>query len=816
MTEPELSTSRRQLLTLVCLAGLALLLMAVWMQWPSPPDPPQPLDKSTREEVLPKQYSELLTTARDAQLKTDWCGARETFQKLSEKISSDKSALAELRDELDRNLRMLATLGPARFAAPAHPTYCTTSIWTEPCDRSAVMSLLCLGCETVHADDSPVCTECRLPLNWIKSFHSFLDALRSAAIKTVKSSSAVVVPTLATVGPPIALSRQSPTTLGRSRKNTHALPDPTVEPLHLMIVSWRSDDAEPNSPSRFFLVDRGTVAGTFVNRRRIAAVELHAGDLLQVGPFAWSFSAVDGQLVPLAPIAGVGLQIAELHVTGRLGPKFELTIKPGQFVAIVGGSGAGKSTLVKVLAGQPGLIVAGRVDVLEANELRWDRAENSERFRDALGYVSQDSILHEALTARQVLTASARLRGEPHDAATIDFALLRAEIDRKQWDQPIRTLSGGQNKRVRTASELIGRPRLLLLDEPDSGLDGERRASLMRLLRALSWQGCMVVLVTHVVGDLEHLCDRVVEIRQGQVVRDNLAGGTKEATASIADKVAPPPTSPGTKRAGQFGILVGREWNLLRADWWSRLAVPSLVAALFALAVGVAVEPGHDHIPLLGFLSVVSVLWMSASASLLGIAGEREVFDHERQLFLSVPHYLLAKFLVTVAVAVFQTLLFFGALWLVRVIPPGRQSFHSPLWAIAFLSMTSMAGVSLGLCLSALAGRKKGTATFLLPLVMIAQLVFSVPVADHAVTNHDVEPAYTSFRWADEHVGSAAGISKLTISRPADMAFRAWANKPLNEQDEQAKSNATYAIWGIVTLMGWIIGFLALTFRLLQ
>ncbi len=677
------------------------------------------------------------------------------------------------------------------------------------------MSFLCPGCDTVHADDAPACAACRLPLDWIAGFPSFLDALRSAVTKTAASQSVGVVPTLATVGAPIALSRQSPTTLGRARGNSYALPDPTVEPQHVMIVPWRSDDAEPTAPCRFFLVDRGTDAGTFVNRRRIAAVELHAGDLLQLGPFAWSFSAVDGQLVPLAPIAGVGLQLAELHVTGRLGPQFELTIDPGQFVAIVGGSGAGKSTLVKVLAGQPGLIATGRVDVLEANGLRWDRAENSERFRDALGYVSQDSILHEALIARQVLTASAKLRGEPHDAATIGLALLRAEIDRKQWDQPIRTLSGGQNKRVRTASELMGRPRLLLLDEPDSGLDGERRASLMRLLRALSWQGCTVVLVTHVVGDLENLCDRVVEIKKGLVVRDNRVADATNATENIAGNMAPLPAAAGTKKVGQFGILVDRELALLQADWWSRLAVPSLVAALFAVAVGVGVAVEPTHVPLLGFLSVVSVLWMSASTSLLGIVGEREVFDHERQLFLSVPHYLLAKFLVTVVVAIFQTLLFFVALWLVRKVL-GCQTLLAPVWAVAILIMTSTAGVSLGLCLSALAGRKQKTATFLLPLIMIAQLVFSVPVAYPDIARDSVERAYAIFHptaKTEKQVWLAASISLLTISRPADMALRAWSYYP---PDEKVNERTPYAAWGIATLVGWTIAFLSLTSILLR
>jgi len=672
------------------------------------------------------------------------------------------------------------------------------------------MRLLCPGCATVQAEDALACEGCRLPLEWIGGFPSFRGILSNAAHHVPASNVAAAVPAIGATRVTISLSRQSPTTLGRTHENTHSLPDPSVQSQHVMIVPYRADDAEPVAPPQFFLVDRDTRDGTFVNRRRVVAVELRAGDLLQIGPFAWSFSAVDGQLVPLAPVAGVGLQLAGLQVTGRLGPQFELKIEPGQFVALVGGSGAGKSTLVKVLAGQPGLIAAGRVDVLESDGSRWARAENSERFRDALGYVSQDSILHEALSARQILTASARLRGEPCDAATVELALMRAEIERERWDQPIRTLSGGQNKRVRTASELMGRPRLLLLDEPDSGLDGERRASLMRLLRALSWQGCTVVLVTHVVGDLDRFCDRVVEIRRGHVVPDNRLLDATEATVNIADTVAPLPAPLGTKQAGQFGILVGRELALLQADWRPRLAVPALVAALFALALGVAVEP--THVPLLGFLSVVSVLWMSASASLLSIAGEREVFDHERQLFLSVPHYLLAKFLVTVVVAIFQTLLFFGALWLFRTVL-GRQSFHAPAWAVAILSVTSTAGVSLGLCLSALAGRKKETATFLLPLVMIAQLVFSVPVAYPDAARDSVQSAYTKFHWAEKQVWLAAGLSLLTISQPADMALRAWSYDP---PDERVNERTPYAARGIAMLLGWTNVFLLLMWLLLR
>ena len=670
------------------------------------------------------------------------------------------------------------------------------------------MAVLCPGCATLNSDETSYCEHCRLPFGWIAGFPQFQDGLRRAAVNVENEPRTGTAPTIVSAGVSIAFKRQQLTTLGRASSPpvSISLADPSIESTHVLIAPWREDlTGEATALPRFFLVDGGSRIGTFVNRRRVAATELRGGDLLQIGPFAWSFSAADGHLVPLTPIHGIGLQLDSLHVADRLGPDFRLTIEPGSFVAIVGGSGAGKSTLVKVLSGQPGLVATGRVTVLESEDSGWDRAEHVERFREALGYVSQDSILHEELNARQILTTSGLLRGEAASANIVESALMRAEIDREGWDRPVRSLSGGQNKRVRVASELMGQPRLLLLDEPDSGLDADRRASLMRMLRSLSWQGCTVVLVTHVVGDLEQFCDRVVEIRKGMVHRDL---GLVAVSASLSSALPSSNKTGAVARANgsrQLGILIGREVELMRADWLRRLMLPAVVAALFAVSLGVAVD--RTHVPLLGFLAIVSVLWMSASSSLLAIAGERAVFDHERQLFLSVPSYLFAKFLAFAAVVGVQTLLFVAALGIVRWLVSGEM-LSRPIWATGVLLVTGTAGVALGLCLSALAGRRKESATFLLPLVMIAQLVFSVPVACPDAARDSVNSAYAKFHPRESNVCLAACASYLTISRPADLALRSFSYHP---PDDSPDGKTNHGRWGLLELVAWAAGLLLFT-----
>ncbi len=129
MIEPKLSTSRRTLIVIVSLTGFVLVSIAIGMMW-FPPDKQDkqggkpvtpPGGETGRTEELPAHYTELRKAARDAQIKEDWCLAQEEFQKLSDKLASDKSKLVELRDEVDRNQRMLKTLCPGEVTPQSIP-----------------------------------------------------------------------------------------------------------------------------------------------------------------------------------------------------------------------------------------------------------------------------------------------------------------------------------------------------------------------------------------------------------------------------------------------------------------------------------------------------------------------------------------------------------------------------------------------------------------------------------------------------------------------------------------------------------------------
>jgi hypothetical protein len=132
---------------------------------------------------------------------------------------------------------------------------------------------------------------------------------------------------------------------------------------------------------------------------------------------------------------------------------------------------------------------------------------------------------------------------------------------------------------------------------------------------------------------------------------------------------------------------------------------------------------------MLGFLGVLSCIWMGASLSLTSIVNEREVFDHERLLFLRVGPYVAAKTLVLGLLSALESLVFFSSMALMRGSFGADGMLFGGTWPGVVLALVGLASTGLGLLISAAAKRNKPLPNLLLPLVMIVQVLFSVQVA---------------------------------------------------------------------------------------
>ena len=188
------------------------------------------------------------------------------------------------------------------------------------------------------------------------------------------------------------------------------------------------------------------------------------------------------------------------------------TLSAGELVAIVGPSGAGKTTLLEAIAGiAPATSGSVRFDGI-------DMHTHPGTFRNVLGFVPQEDIIHADLSLQRMLRYSARLRlpssttgAEVDDAVrdAIDAVGLTGQVDLR-----VGSLSGGQRKRASIAVELLTDPHVFFLDEPTSGLDPVTSAELIAHLRQLADRSATVVFTTHSVEDLAR-CDRVVFMTRG-------------------------------------------------------------------------------------------------------------------------------------------------------------------------------------------------------------------------------------------------------------------------------------------------------------
>lgn len=198
-----------------------------------------------------------------------------------------------------------------------------------------------------------------------------------------------------------------------------------------------------------------------------------------------------------------------------------LTVREGAVTGLLGPSGSGKTTLLRVLVGAQ-RTTSGTVTVL-------GRPAGHASLRGQIGYTTQSPSVYGDLTALDNVRYYATLHGAGRQAAVetlarVDLAGLRNRL--------VRAMSGGQVSRVSLACALVGRPRLLLLDEPTVGLDPVLRRDLWELFRTEARQhGTTIIVSSHVLEEASH-CDTLLLLREGRLVAQDTPAGLLSSTGA--------------------------------------------------------------------------------------------------------------------------------------------------------------------------------------------------------------------------------------------------------------------------------------------
>ena len=236
-----------------------------------------------------------------------------------------------------------------------------------------------------------------------------------------------------------------------------------------------------------------------------------------------------------------------------------VNVAPG-ITGLIGANGAGKSTMLKILLG----LLSPTQGV--AKMLGHDCEREGEQIRQLVGYMPEHDCLPADVSATEFVTHMGRMSGMPATAAKerAAEALRHVGLHEERYRQ-IGTYSTGMKQRVKLAQALAGDPRLLLLDEPTNGLDPAGRNAMLELIARIGEEfGISIMVASHLLGEIERICDHLVAIEAGRLLRaDTIDSFTKasqmlvveveEGTAALLDELVRRGLEP---RAYQRALLV--------------------------------------------------------------------------------------------------------------------------------------------------------------------------------------------------------------------------------------------------------------------
>ena len=213
----------------------------------------------------------------------------------------------------------------------------------------------------------------------------------------------------------------------------------------------------------------------------------------------------------------------------RYGPRtaldgVSLTVARGELVALLGPNGAGKTTTVEIVEGYR------RADGGQVHVLGMDPAAGGPELRARMGLMLQGGGIDPRARPRETLRQYGRFHEDPRDAGE----LLGLVGLRTVADTGYRRLSGGERQRLGFALALVGRPEVVVLDEPTAGMDPEARAAIRTIVADLRDAGTAILLTSHDLTDVERLADRIIVLDDGRIVA---SGSPTELSAGAAARL---------------------------------------------------------------------------------------------------------------------------------------------------------------------------------------------------------------------------------------------------------------------------------------
>src|SRR4051812_41581338 len=240
--------------------------------------------------------------------------------------------------------------------------------------------------------------------------------------------------------------------------------------------------------------------------------------------------------------------------------ELSVTLEPG-VIGLVGANGAGKSTLIKMLLGllPP---TSGSATVLDL-----DVVTHGEAIREQVGYMPEHDCLPPDVSATELVVHLARMSGLPATAARERAAdTLRHVGLYEERYRPIGGYSTGMRQRVKLAQALVHDPSLVLLDEPTNGLDPAGRDDMLGLIQRIDSEfGISVIVTSHLLGELERVCDTIVVIEAGRLTQHSSTAAVTAETALVTIEVDGDPAALEA-RLSESGLVVRRSGRLLHVD----------------------------------------------------------------------------------------------------------------------------------------------------------------------------------------------------------------------------------------------------------